>query len=116
MGLITREQWLRGQRGARSWVVSLGTATSVTMDLTQRGSLSPGLCRSHVKESYSSSRRPPQSEFCSPVGVQERIIRQKRAICEVIGAIKPETEDQVGRESSGNYMRFGTLVLLIDYR
>ena len=92
------------------------TATSATMDLTQRGSLSPGLCRSHVKESYSSSRRPPQSEFCSPVGVQDRIIRQERAICEVIGAIKPETEKQVERESFGNYMRLGMLALLIGYR
>ena len=116
MGSITSKQWLREQRGLRPRVGSPGTDTSATWALTQRGSLSPGLCRSHVKESYSSSRRPPQSEFCSPVGVQERIIRQKRAICEVIGAIKPETEDQVGRESSGNYMRFGTLVLLIDYR
>ena len=96
--------------------MSLGTATSVTMDLTQRGSLSPGLCRSHVKENYSSSLRPPQSEFRSPVGVRERIIRQERAICEVIGAIKPEIEEQVGRESFGNYMRFGLLVLLIGYR
>ena len=60
--------------------------------------------------------RPPQSEFCSPVGVQESIIRQETAICEVIGTIKPDTEDQVGRESPGNYMRLGMLVLLIDYR
>ena len=73
------------------------TATSATWALTQHGSLSPGLCRSHVKESYSSSLRPPQSEFRSPVGVRERIIRQERAICEVIGAIKPETEEQAGR-------------------
>ena len=73
------------------------TATSATWALTQRGSLSPGLCRSLVKKSYSSSRHPPQSEFYSPVGVQDRIIRQERAICEVIGAIKPETEEQAGR-------------------
>ena len=92
------------------------TATSATWALTQRGSLSPGLCRSLVKESYSSSHRPPQSEFCSPVGVQERTIRQGTAICEVIGAIKAETEEQVGRESFGNYMRLGMLVLLIGYR
>ena len=97
-------------------MVSPGTATSATMDLTQRGSLSPGLCRSRVKESYSSSHRPPQSEFCSPVGVQERTIRQGTAICEVIGAIKPEIEEQVGRESFGNYMRLGMLALLIGYR
>ena len=51
-------------------MVSPGTATSATMDLTQRGSLSPGLCRSLVKESYSSSRHPPQSQFCCPVEVQ----------------------------------------------
>ena len=31
VGLIAREQWLREQRGARSWVVSPGTATSATM-------------------------------------------------------------------------------------
>ena len=116
MGLITREQWLREQRGARSWVVSPGTATSATMDLTQCRSLSPGLCRSLVKESYSSSHCPPQSEFCSPVGVQGEDNQTGESICEVIGAIKPETEDQVGRESPGNYMRLGMLVLLIDYR
>ena len=92
------------------------TATSATWALTQRGSLSPGLCRSLVKKSYSSSRHPPQSEFYSSVGVQDRIIRQERAICEVIGAIKPETEKQVERESFGNYMRLGMLALLIGYR
>ena len=53
--LITHEQWLSGQRGVRSWVVSPETATSATWTLTQHGSLSPGLCRSLVKESYSSS-------------------------------------------------------------
>ena len=116
MGSITSELWLREQRGLRPRVGSPGTDTSATWALTQRGSLSPGLCRSHVKESYSSSLRPPQSEFRSPVGVRERIIRQERAICEVIGAIKPEIEEQVGRESFGNYMRFGLLVLLIGYR
>lgn len=70
VGLITHEQWLSGQRGVRSWVVYPETATSATWTLTQHGSLSPGLCRSLVKESYSSYRCPPQSEFCSPVGVQ----------------------------------------------
>ena len=115
MGLIAGEQCLRGQRGVRSWVVSPGTAISATMDLTQHGSLSPGLCRSLVKESYSSSRRPPQSSALL-LGYKERIIRQETAICEVIGTIKPETEEQIGRESSGNYMRLGMLVLIIGYR
>ena len=115
VGLITHEQWLSGQRGVRSWVVYPETATSATWTLTQHGSLSPGLCRSLVKESYSSSRRPPQSSALL-LGYKERIIRQGRAICEVIGTIKPETEEQIGRESSGNYMRLGMLVLIIGYR
>ena len=55
MGSITSELWLREQRGLRPRVGSPGTATSATGDLTQRGSLSPGLCRSLVKESYSPS-------------------------------------------------------------
>jgi hypothetical protein len=58
----------------------------------------------------------PSQSFALLLGYKERIIRQERAICEVIGAIKPDTEDQVGRESPGNYMRLGMFVLLIDYR
>ena len=80
----------------RSWVVSPGTAISATMDLTQRDSLSPGLCRSLVKESYSSS---PVRVLLSCWGTRE--YNQETAICEVTGTIKPETEEQIGRESSG---------------
>ena len=39
VGLITHEQWLRGQRGARSRVVSSGTAASASGDLAPRGSV-----------------------------------------------------------------------------
>ena len=76
---------------------SPGTATSATGDLTQRGSLSPGLCRSLVKESYS-----PSSNFLQVIvllGYKEKIITEETAICEVIGVIKPETKEQIGRNT-----------------
>ena len=67
VGWISSEQCLQGTGSGEVSVSSPGTATSATGDLTHCGSLSPGLCRSLVKESYSS---PPKSESCSPVGAQ----------------------------------------------
>ena len=90
MGSITSELWLREQRGLRPRVGSPGTATSATGDLTQRGSLSPGLCRSLVKESYS-----PSSNFLQVIvllGYKEKIMTEETAICEVIEVIKPEMD------------------------
>ena len=58
----------------------------------------------------------PSQSSALLLGYKERTIRQETAICEVIGAIKAETEEQVGRESSGNYMRLGMLLLLIGNR
>ena len=45
------------------------------------------------------------------LGHKEKIIRQETASCEVIKAIKPEAEKQMGREHSRNYVRLGTLVV-----
>ena len=69
---------------------SPGTATSATGNLTHCGSLSPGLCRSLVKESYS-----PSSNFLQIIvllGYKEKIMTEETAICEVIEVIKPEMD------------------------
>ena len=71
---------------------SPGTATSATRDLSLCVSLSPGLCWLLVKKSHS----PPTalSKLSqSPallLGHREKVVRQETAICEVIGAVKPE--------------------------
>ena len=83
---------------------SPGTATSATRDLTQRGSLSPGLCWLLVKESHSPPA-PPSKLSQSPallLGHREKAIRQETAICEVRGAIKPETEELIERNMERN--------------
>ena len=76
---------------------SPGTATSATRDLTLCVSLSPGLCWLLVKESHS----PPTSSLQVRVllGYEEKIMTEETAICEVIGVIKPETEEQAGRST-----------------
>ena len=97
MGSISTERQLREQCGLRPQGGSSGTATRATGNLTQRGSLSPGLCRSVVKESYS----PPSNVLQVRVllGYEEKIMTEETAICEVIGVIKPETEEQAGRST-----------------
>ena len=89
-----------------SLVGSPGTATSATRDLTQHGSLSPGLCWPLVKESHS----PPTSSLQVRVllGHKEMVIREETAICEVTGAIKSRTDR---KEYSGHSMRLGTFSL-----
>ena len=73
-------------------LVSAETATSATRDLTQRRSLSPGLCRSHEEITHPPAVLPSQSPALL-LGHKERISREETAICEVTGAVKPETEE-----------------------
>ena len=83
---------------------SPGTATSATRDLTLCVSLSPGLCWLLVKESHSPPAAPSKLSQ-SPallLGHREKAIRQETAICEVIGAIKPETEELIERNMERN--------------
>ena len=73
---------------------SPGTATNAIRDLTLCVSLSPGLCWLLVKKSHSPPTAPSKLSQ-SPallLGHREKVIRQETAICEVIGAVKPETE------------------------
>lgn len=97
-----------------SLVASRGTATSATVDLTQRGSLSPGLCWPLVKQSYSSpvSCLQAQSESCSPVVAQgeDKQTGDSHLQSYRSEAIKPNIEKKIRREYSRNYVRLGALV------
>ena len=94
VGYITSEQRLQGAARGSPLVGSPGTATNATRDLTLCVSLSPGLCWLLVKKSHSPPTAPSKLSQ-SPallLGHREKVIRQETAICEVIGAVKPETE------------------------
>ena len=70
----------------------------------QCGSLSPGLCWLLVKKSHSPPTAPskPSHTPALLLGHREKAIRQETAICEVIGAIKPETEELIERNMERN--------------
>ena len=98
---------------ASSLVGSPGTATSATVDLTQRGSLCPGLCWPLAQESYSSpvSGLQAQPESCSPVAAQGEDNQTGDSHLQSCRseAIKPNTEKKIRKEYSGNYVILGTL-------
>ena len=73
-------------------------------ELAQCGSLSPGLCWLLVKKSHSPPTAPskPSQSPALLLGHGEKAIRQETAICEVIGAIKPETEELIERNMERN--------------
>ena len=82
---------------------SPGTATIATRDLSLCVSLSPGLCWLLVKKSHSPTAPSKLSQ--SPallLGHREKVVRQETAICEVIGAVKPETEEHIERSIERN--------------